>query len=85
MTAPAVTPATIRFWKITTRMIKGAVIVTRAALIVPIGTWNWVLPVRNAIAADTGRAAVLVRVIDSRNSRWQRSSSVAHRTSRSMG
>ena len=28
MTAPAVSPATIRFWKITTKMIRGTVIVT---------------------------------------------------------
>jgi hypothetical protein len=63
-----VSPATIRFWKITTSTINGIVMVTRAALIVPIGIWNWLLPVKNAIAADTGRrAAVLVSVIDSRN------------------
>lgn len=44
-------------------------IVTRAALILPMGTWSWVLPVKNAIAADTGRrAAVLLSVIDNRSS-----------------
>jgi hypothetical protein len=35
-----VRPATIRFWKITTSTISGIVIVTGAALIVPIGIWN---------------------------------------------
>ena len=32
LTAPAVSPATIRFWKITTNTINGTVIVTVAAL-----------------------------------------------------
>jgi hypothetical protein len=45
------------------------VITTVAALIVPSGIWNCELPVKNAIAADTGRRdASLVSVIDSRNS-----------------
>ena len=40
-----------------------------AALIVPIGIWNCELPVKNAIAAETGRReGSLVSVIDSRNS-----------------
>ena len=69
LTAPAVSPATIRFLKITTSTISGTVIVTVAALIVPIGIWNCELPVKNAIAADTGRRDdELVNVIESRNS-----------------
>lgn len=33
------------------------------------GTWNWALPVKNAIDADTGRrTAVLLSVIDNRGS-----------------
>src|SRR5947199_6816468 len=69
LTAPAVRPATIRFWKMITSTISGTVIVTVAAAIVPSGIWNCWLPVKNAIAADTGRRlAELVRVIESRNS-----------------
>ena len=64
LTAPAVSPATIRFWKITTSTISGTVIITVAALIVPIGIWNCVLPVKNAIAADTGRRERIARQRD---------------------
>src|SRR5204863_9105206 len=40
LTAPAVSPATIRFWKMMTSTISGTVIVTVAAAIVPSGIWN---------------------------------------------
>src|SRR5215213_1905873 len=69
LTAPAVSPATIRLWKITTANTIGTVITTEAALIVPRGISNFWLPVKNAMAAGTVRALEeLVRVTASRNS-----------------
>src|SRR5215216_4637698 len=69
LTAPAVSPATIRFWNRRTIRISGTEIVTDAALIVPSGCSNCTDPVKNAIAAGTVRALEdEVSVIASRNS-----------------
>ena len=59
----------MRRWKISTKMIRGTVTTTDAALIVPSGISNCWLPVKKAIAAGTGRrSGVLVSVIAKRNS-----------------
>jgi hypothetical protein len=41
LTAPAVMPATIRFWKMMTAATSGIVITTEAALMVPSGISNF--------------------------------------------
>src|SRR5439155_15865832 len=56
LTAPAVRPATIRFWKSRTMMISGTEMTTDAAEMLPNGTSCSVAPVKNAIAAGTVRA-----------------------------
>src|ERR687897_599724 len=69
LTAPAVSPATIRFWKMITAATSGIVITTDAALIVPSGISNFWLPVK--FATDTGTVNAfgeLVSVTASRNS-----------------
>jgi hypothetical protein len=59
----------MRLWKAITAATSGIVITTDAAEIVPSGISNFELPVKNAIAAGTVRAAEeLVSVIASRNS-----------------
>src|SRR4029450_5965664 len=69
LTAPAVRPATIRFWKNSTSKISGIEMMTDAAAIVPSGSSNSVEPVKNAIAAGTVRAfGVEVNVTANRNS-----------------
>src|SRR5918994_201449 len=69
LTAPAVIPATIRFWKMITASTSGMVITTDAALMVPSGISNFWLPVK--FATDTGTVKALgelVSVTASRNS-----------------
>jgi hypothetical protein len=69
LTAPAVRPATIRFWNSRTRMISGIEIATDAADCVPSGTSNSDDPVNCEIATGAVRAATeLVSVVASRNS-----------------
>jgi hypothetical protein len=69
LTAPAVRPATMRFWKNSTRKISGTEMTTDAAEMVPSGRSNCVEPVKNAIAAGTVRAlGDDVSVIANRNS-----------------
>jgi hypothetical protein len=58
LTAPVASPARIRFWKITTRMIKGKVMVTRAALIVPMGTAAPLSHGMNRLRSTPGRFRV---------------------------
>src|SRR5919197_6460268 len=54
-TAPEVSPATIRRWKMNTKMMIGMVMMTPAAAIEPTGVSNWEAPEKNAIAAGTVR------------------------------
>src|SRR4051812_26624171 len=69
LTAPAVRPATMRRWKISTMMMIGIVTTTAAAAIAAIGWSNWDAPVKNASAAGTVRAfEVEVRVLANRKS-----------------
>src|SRR3954470_16072447 len=69
LTAPAVRPATIRRWKISTMMMIGTVTTTAAAAIWPVGSWNCDPPVKNASVAGTVRAAfVEVSVLAKRKS-----------------
>src|SRR5690554_6252524 len=56
-TAPWVSPATIRRWKITTTITTGMVTTMAAAEIAPEGSSNCEAPVKNDSAAGTGRAA----------------------------
>jgi hypothetical protein len=55
LTAPEVSPETIRRWKMNTKTMIGMVTTTPAAAIEPIGVWNWEAPVKKAIAAGTVR------------------------------
>src|SRR3954451_17309778 len=55
LTAPAVRPATIRRWKMSTKMMIGTVTSTAAAAMLPVGEVNCDSPVKNAIAAGTVR------------------------------
>src|ERR1700722_6573986 len=59
LTAPAVSPATIRRWKRSTRIITGTVTTTAAAAMSPIGVVNCEAPGNWAIAAGTVCAAVV--------------------------
>src|SRR5262245_38152037 len=69
LTAPAVMPATMRFWNRTTASTSGIVITTDAALIVPRGISNFWLPVKFATETGTVNAlGELVSVCASRNS-----------------
>src|SRR6185436_7370607 len=67
--APAVSPATIRFWNRSTRMISGTEMTTEAADCVPSGTSNCEEPVNCEIATGDVRAwGDDVSVVASRNS-----------------
>ncbi len=55
MTAPAVSPETIRRWKITTSTTSGTVTITEAAMIGPHGSSYWLPPEISAIATGTVR------------------------------
>src|SRR5215211_8024258 len=55
-TAPAVSPATMRRWKNSTKMMIGMVTITAAAAMFPVGAVNCDSPVKNARAAGTVRA-----------------------------
>src|SRR5215211_2851710 len=69
LTAPAVMPATMRFWKMITAATSGTVMTTEAALIVPSGISNFWLPVKFATETGTVYAfGELVSVWASRNS-----------------
>src|SRR5881398_1565957 len=69
LTAPAVRPATMRRWKISTMMMIGTVTTTAAAAIAAIGWSNCEAPVKNASVAGTVRAlVVLVSVLAKRKS-----------------
>src|SRR6185436_3152005 len=73
LTAPAVSPATMRRWKARTRMMMGMVTTTEAAMMAVIGDWNCEAPVKNDSAAGTVRArSVEVSEIASRNSFQQK-------------
>ena len=56
LTAPAVSPATIRRWNTSTMITTGIVTTTDAAMIAVIGDWNCDAPVKNVSAAGTVRA-----------------------------
>ena len=51
MTAPDVSPATMRRWKNTTKMMIGMVMTTAAAEMGPVGTVNCELPLKYSMAA----------------------------------
>lgn len=53
-TPPAVRPLMIRRWKISTKMIRGTVTMTPAAIWVPYGVSYWLMPENWAIATVTG-------------------------------
>src|SRR3954453_11127558 len=57
LTAPAVSPATIRRWKNRTMMMMGIVTTIAAAAIAPVGCWNVDAPGNCEIAAGTVCAA----------------------------
>src|SRR5436305_7128749 len=59
LTAPAVSPATIRRWNSNTSTIIGTVTTTAAAHTSPIGSVNWETPGNCEIAAGTVSAAVV--------------------------
>src|SRR5204863_10161752 len=72
-TAPAVRPATIRRWKIITKMMIGTVMITAAAAMLPVGAVNCDGPVKKASAAGTVRDAFdEVSVIANRKSFQQK-------------
>ena len=56
MTAPDVSPATMRRWKSSTNTMIGIVMITDAAAIEPVGAVNCELPLKNPMAAGTVRA-----------------------------
>src|SRR3954452_5497316 len=69
LTAPAVRPATMRRWKISTMMMIGTVTTTAAAAMAAIGWPEWDAPVKKASVAGPVRAAlVLVVVLANRKS-----------------
>src|ERR1039458_3112232 len=59
LTAPDVSPATIRRWKNSTKMMIGMVITTAAAAIGPVGAVNWELPLKKPSAAGAVRALIV--------------------------
>src|SRR6266496_6487815 len=59
LTAPEVSPATMRRWKNSTNTMIGMVITTAAAEMDPVGTANCELPLKKPIAAGAVRAAVV--------------------------
>src|SRR5205823_1607264 len=59
LTAPDVSPATMRRWKNSTNTMIGIVMTTAAAAMEPVGASNWELPVKKAIAAGTVRDRVV--------------------------
>src|ERR1700736_2012657 len=59
LTAPAVSPATIRRWNTNTRMMIGIVTTMAPAAIAVVGCWNCEAPVKNASAAGTVRDRVV--------------------------
>src|SRR5262249_52694012 len=72
-TAPAVSPATIRRWKSSTRTTTGIVTTTEAAAMAVTGDWYCDAPVKKASAAGTVRErSVEVRVIANRKSFQQK-------------
>ena len=79
LTAPAVMPATIRFWKMITASTSGIVMITTdAALMVPSGISNFWLPVKFATDGTVNASGELVSVTASRNS-FQTKNAVAGR------
>src|SRR3954463_11556976 len=73
LTAPAVSPATMRRWNTSTRMTTGIVTTTEAAMMAVTGDWNWEAPVKKDKAAGTVRARFVdVREMASRNSFQQK-------------
>src|SRR6185436_7485552 len=73
LTAPEVSPATMRRWKAKTMMMTGMVTTTDAAMMAVMGDWNCEAPVKNDSAAGTVRArSVDVSEIASRNSFQQK-------------
>src|SRR3954464_7245895 len=69
LTAPAVSPATMRRWKIRTTTMIGIVTMTAAAAIAATGWSNCDAPVKNASVAGTVRDALVdVRVFANRKS-----------------
>ena len=69
MTAPDVSPATIRRWKNSTKMMIGMVMTTAAAAIGPVGMVNTDPPLKYCMAAGAVRALIVeVNEIASRKS-----------------
>src|SRR3954469_4132179 len=58
-TAPLVSPATMRRWKMSTSTTTGMVTITAAAAIDPVGSTNCEAPENRPSAAGTGRAALV--------------------------
>src|SRR6478609_8060616 len=59
LTAPDVSPATMRRWKSRTNTMIGMVMITDAAAMDPVGAVNCELPLKSPMAAGTVRARVV--------------------------